>query len=227
MVRRNIRVVLASGQAKRRRFLRAMVEEQPEAVVIGQAENASGTIALARSLRPDVVIIDSYLPHTVALETIPLSQIGGLDAAQVTTQEIPEMRVVLLNTDTIPREGVMNSDFIPLFSRETGGRNNPFTLQELLDETKTPDSLIFATIQISPNRNHKHKIAGWCDRGMLAGVLAILLGMIFIVTLFLAVPGFIIASIGAVVLILGAAGRLLTRFWYGVGTPDKRMGEDR
>lgn len=227
MVRRNIRVILASGYAKRRRFLRAMVEEQPAAVVIGQAENASGTIALARSLRPDVVIIDSYLPHTVALETIPLSQIGGLDAAQVTTQEIPEMRVVLLNTDTIPREGVMNSDFIPLFSRETGGRPNPFTLQELLDETKTPDSLIFATIQMSSNRNHKHKISGWCDRAMLAGVLAILLGLIFIVTLFLAVPGFIIASIGAVVLILGAAARLLTRFWYGFGTPDRRVGKER
>lgn len=216
MGKRNLRVILASGHPKGRRFLRAMVEDEPGAVVIGQAENAPGTLALARSLRPDVVIIDSHLPHTMVMDTVPLTQIGGLDAAQAATREIPNTHVVLLNTDTIPLEGIMSADFVPLFSRETGGTSTPFTLQELTSETKTPDSLVFASVQISPNRTMKSKIAGLSDKAMLAGTLAILLGLIFIVTLFLAVPGSFIVLIGAATLICGAAAKLVTSLWYGL-----------
>jgi CheY-like chemotaxis protein len=194
-----------------------MVEEQPQAVVIGQAENAPGTIALARSLRPDVVIIDSHLPHTVALAAVPLTQIGGLDTAQTATQEIPNTRVVLVNTDTIPGEGVMSSDFVPLFFRETGGKRIPFTLQELVSKARTYDSPVFASIQLSPGQNLKNLIFVLCDKAMLAGIIAVLLGLIFIVTLFLALPGFFIAIAGAVLLVLGSAAKILNRLWYGLG----------
>ncbi|MFH0942256.1 MAG: hypothetical protein V1823_04480 [Chloroflexota bacterium] len=212
----NVRVILASGHPKGRRFLRAMVEDEPGAVVIGQAENAPGTLALARSLRPDVVIIDSHLPHTMVLDTVPLTQIGGLDAAQAATREIPNTHVVLLNTDTIPREGIMSADFVPLFSRETGGTSTPFTLQELTSEAKTPDSLVFASVQISPNRTLKSKITGISDKAMMAGALAILLGLILIVTLFLAVPGSFIVLTGAAMLIGGAAAKVVIRLWDGL-----------
>jgi len=190
-----------------------MVEDEPGVVVIGQAENAPGTLALARSLRPDVVIIDSHLPHAVALEAVPLSQIGGLDAAQAAIQEIPNTRVVLLNTDSIPREGVMSADFVPLFSRETGD-SSPFTLQELVSEPAFPQPLVFANVRIAPSRTIKNRITALTEKAMLGGVMAILLGLIFIVTLFLAVPGFFIAIAGAVSFLGGGITRIAGRLWW-------------
>src|SRR3990170_4440534 len=99
MGRRNIRVILASGNPSVRHFLRGAVEGEPGTTVIGQAENATKALVMARNLRPDIAIIDSYLPHSVSLETVPLSRIGGLDAAQAAFEEIPNLRVVLLNMD--------------------------------------------------------------------------------------------------------------------------------
>jgi CheY-like chemotaxis protein len=97
MQRQNVRVILASEHPEVRHFLREVVEEESGAVILGQAENATKALALAKHLRPDVAIIDCYLPHTMGSDTVPLSRVGGLDVAESISEEIPDTKVVLLN----------------------------------------------------------------------------------------------------------------------------------
>ncbi|HJX12055.1 MAG TPA: hypothetical protein VJ377_00865 [Dehalococcoidales bacterium] len=215
MGRRNIRVILASGSPSVRHFLREAVEVEPGTTVIGQAENAARALTMARNLRPDIAIIDSYLPYSVGLDSVPLSRIGGLDTAQAAFEEIPNLRVVLLNMDTVPTEDTMRSDYIQLFSREVGGVSTPFTLQELFNETRTPDSLVFARVQARANGRMKSKIDEVSSKAILFGTIGILLGLILVVTLILAVPGGFITLAGLAMLAFGGLSKLAMRLRPG------------
>ncbi len=53
--------MLASAYPEVRYFLREVVEEEGRALIVGQAENATKALALARNLRPDVAITDCHL----------------------------------------------------------------------------------------------------------------------------------------------------------------------
>jgi len=212
MQRRNMRVIIASAHPRVRLLLTEMVEDETGMTIVGQAENATRMINLARSLRPDVAIIDSRLPHKMLLDTVPLSQISGLDTALTTSEEIPNIRVVLLNTNTAFPESIPAGDLVPLFARESKGGNAPFKLEELYDQTDD-DQLIFASLQTQVNPSAQSKIAALTDKAILYGALGLLLGFILIMTLMLAAPGFFVAIIAAAALILGAATKLVSRLW--------------
>ena len=53
--------------------------------VVGQASDGSEAVALARELRPDVVLIDLTMPG-----------LGGLEATRLIKAELPEIKVVIL-----------------------------------------------------------------------------------------------------------------------------------
>jgi len=126
------RVIVASEHPKMRYRLKELVEDEPGTVVIGQAENASRTLALARKLRPDFAVIDSYLPHVIGLDTIPLSRAGGLDTAQVISEEIPHVRVILLtNTEGgIPPGSSFGQDLALSFAKKELAASVPLKLRE-------------------------------------------------------------------------------------------------
>src|SRR3972149_4209030 len=109
----NVRVLLASENPGTRSILRRIVETEDRAVIVAEAENGARALSLARSLRPDVVLIDSCLPSIVGLDNIPLSREGGLDVAQSISEEIPNMHVVLLNSlnDRIPADSTRILDY--------------------------------------------------------------------------------------------------------------------
>lgn len=93
-------------------------------------ENVTKALILARNLRPDIAIIDCYLPYVIGLDALPPSRIGGLDTAQTISQGIPNTRVILLNnldTEVLP-EHILGSGVMAFFSRKTNGSNTPFTL---------------------------------------------------------------------------------------------------
>ncbi len=63
-----VRVLLADDQVLLRRSLATLIDQEPELTVVGEAGDGEEAIALARRLRPDVVLMDIRMPGTDGLE---------------------------------------------------------------------------------------------------------------------------------------------------------------
>jgi DNA-binding NarL/FixJ family response regulator len=72
-----MRLILADDHAVMRQGLRAQLEAKGLAEVVGEAENGDEAVALTRSHRPDVVIMDITMPHLNGIDAI--RQIHSLD----------------------------------------------------------------------------------------------------------------------------------------------------
>ncbi len=194
-----VRVILASEYPKVRHLLGEALAEEPETAIVGQAENATRVLTLAKKLRPDVAIIDCYLPYTVGLDAVPLSRIGGLDTAQIISQEIPNIKVILLtNLDIwdLPDDS-LSSDVTAVFSTERMGASTPFGLQDLFNKVIYPDDLIFANVSARPRASLRQKIANLRREDVLFGGLGILGGVGLMVTLALAGAWLLLVLAGA------------------------------
>ena len=66
--RREIRVLLADDHAVLRAGLRALLEREPGLVVVGEAGSGSEAVALAKTTRPDVVLMDIAMPGKGGIE---------------------------------------------------------------------------------------------------------------------------------------------------------------
>lgn len=65
---RTITVLLAEDHHLVREALRALLDEQDGLEVIGQAQNGNEALERARSLQPDIVVMDISMPHLNGLE---------------------------------------------------------------------------------------------------------------------------------------------------------------
>ncbi len=73
-----ISVLIADDQALVREGLRLMLEAEPDITVVGEAENGNDALAKARSLDPDVILMDVRMPELDGLEaTARLAQAGA------------------------------------------------------------------------------------------------------------------------------------------------------
>ncbi|WP_030691880.1 response regulator transcription factor [Streptomyces globisporus] len=84
-----IRVLLADDQALLRSAFKVLVDSEPDMEVVGEAPDGDGAVALARSTRPDVVLMDIRMPGT-----------DGLAATRMITAdpELSDVRIVMLTT---------------------------------------------------------------------------------------------------------------------------------
>ena len=73
MQRQNARVMVASEYPEVRHLVSEVASRKSGAVIVGHAENGLKATTLARSVRPDVVLLDCHLPHAVGLDAVPLS----------------------------------------------------------------------------------------------------------------------------------------------------------
>jgi DNA-binding NarL/FixJ family response regulator len=64
----DIRVVLVDDQHLVRAGLRALLERAPDITVVGEADNGASGVAVVRTHRPDVVLMDVRMPGTDGLE---------------------------------------------------------------------------------------------------------------------------------------------------------------
>jgi DNA-binding NarL/FixJ family response regulator len=84
-----IRVLLADDQALIRAGFRVLLEAADDIQVVGEAVNGDEAVELAKSERPDVILMDIRMPGTDGLAAT--SQIAAADA-------LNEVRVVILTT---------------------------------------------------------------------------------------------------------------------------------
>lgn len=86
---KKIRVLLADDHTLMRRGLRLIVEQQPDLVVVGEAEDGRQAVALAASLKPDVAVLDIGMPN-----------LNGIEAAkQITDAESGAVVILSMHAD--------------------------------------------------------------------------------------------------------------------------------
>ncbi|MEK9519861.1 response regulator [Streptomyces sp. NPDC087908] len=84
-----IRVLLADDQALLRSAFKVLVNSEADMEVVGEAADGAEAVTLARSERPDVVLMDIRMPGT-----------DGLAATRMITADpdLPDVRIVMLTT---------------------------------------------------------------------------------------------------------------------------------
>jgi two-component system response regulator NreC len=80
-----IRVLLADDHAILRDGIRALLGDEPDMEVVGEAENGRWAVEQARLLKPDVAIMDIGMPL-----------LSGMEATRQIRHECPETRVLIL-----------------------------------------------------------------------------------------------------------------------------------
>jgi len=83
---RKIRILLADDHQLIRSGIRLMLERESDLSVVGEACDGREAVELAKSLRPDVVVMD-----------IGMANLNGIEAAQQMTQNRPEVAIVMLS----------------------------------------------------------------------------------------------------------------------------------
>jgi two-component system, NarL family, response regulator NreC len=83
---KKIRILLADDHTLIRGGLRLLVEQQPDLVVVGEAEDGRQAVALAASLKPDVAVLDIGMPS-----------LNGIEAAKQITEGESRAAVVILS----------------------------------------------------------------------------------------------------------------------------------
>ena len=83
---RKVRVLLADDHQLMRSGIRLMLEREPDMSVVGEASDGREAVALAKSLRPDIVIMDIGMPS-----------LNGIEAAAQMTQENPELPIMIVS----------------------------------------------------------------------------------------------------------------------------------
>ncbi|MFJ9341314.1 response regulator [Streptomyces sp. NPDC101733] len=78
------RILIADDQEDIRSGFRLILDSQPDMTVVGEAADGESAVALARALRPDVVLADIRMPK--------------LDGLEVTRLLSPRIRVVVVTT---------------------------------------------------------------------------------------------------------------------------------
>ena len=84
-----ISVLLVDDHSLVRRGFRRMLEDEPDIHVIGEASDGLEAVNLARSLKPQVIVMDCALP-----------EINGLQATRKILEFAPQTLILMLSMHT-------------------------------------------------------------------------------------------------------------------------------
>ncbi|MGA7241131.1 MAG: response regulator transcription factor [Bryobacteraceae bacterium] len=83
---KRIRILLADDHAVVRQGFKMILAEQPDMEIVGEAGNGREALALAESLKPDIVVMDVAMP-----------ELNGIEATRRMGESVPHARVVALS----------------------------------------------------------------------------------------------------------------------------------
>jgi len=118
-----ISILIVDDHSIVREGQRALIDTEPGMTLVGEATNGAEAIELARSLNPDVILMDLFMPG-----------IGGIEAIEAIRAENPEARILVLTSFAEDEK---------VFTAVKAG-----ALGYLLKDA-TPDELITAVRQVS------------------------------------------------------------------------------
>lgn len=81
-----MRILVADDHAIVREGLRQLLNNQPDMEVVGEAEDGLEAIKKAKSLRPDVTVLDIAMPR-----------LSGLEAVRLIKEAVPNTQIVVLS----------------------------------------------------------------------------------------------------------------------------------
>jgi DNA-binding NarL/FixJ family response regulator len=82
-----IRLLIVDDQSLIRQGLKAMLEQEPDLQVVGDAENGKVALEMVAALQPDVVLMDIRMP-----------EMDGRTATKLIVQNFPNIKVLVLST---------------------------------------------------------------------------------------------------------------------------------
>ncbi len=146
----NTGVLVASAHAPIRQLLADIVRAEPGFAIVGEAGNEIEARALARQLKPEAVLVDFHLPHSMGLDSVRLSRMSGLDTAMSIMDELKDTRVILLtNLDTaIFRGKSLVRGIARRLLTEIGGIKKALTLRELCFEGPQAAAPVFVHVEV-------------------------------------------------------------------------------
>jgi DNA-binding NarL/FixJ family response regulator len=81
-----LRILIADDHQVVRAGIRALLEDQPDCEICGEAVTGAEVVALVRQLKPDIAILDITMP-----------ELNGLEAARQILEAVPDVRVLILS----------------------------------------------------------------------------------------------------------------------------------
>ncbi len=81
-----IRIVLADDHSVMRSGLRALLQQNPDMQVVGEANDGREALSLAETLKPDVAVLDITMPN-----------LNGIEAARQMVSKQPDVAIIMLS----------------------------------------------------------------------------------------------------------------------------------
>ena len=106
-----------------RRSLRTLLEQQPDFAICGEAENGCDGIDKARTLHPDLIVMDLAMPR-----------LNGIDASRTLKRLMPATPIVMFTTFTNPflKEAALAAGVHAVIDKSEGGTTLIRSIQQLL-----------------------------------------------------------------------------------------------
>ena len=135
-----IRVLVADDHLAVREGLRALLASEREITIVGEADDGSTALSLARTLRPDLIVLDDSMPG-----------LGSLDAARTILSELPGTAVVFLARDPGMRDLALAAGATAFVSKDAPSA-------ELLRALRASSAAVTARQQLSALRPEGRRV---------------------------------------------------------------------
>ena len=145
MQKQTLRVMVAAEKSRVRKLFKRVAETEGGVIIVGEAETSSEVLTLARDVRPDVVLMDLYLPGGKLRDV----RMSGLDAAQTLATELPDALVALVTNPDVSVTSRFSSDSTVHFLKEESSGQVSLSLDEIYQSRRSKMPL-FAGIGVKP-----------------------------------------------------------------------------